>query len=125
MPTIYAVRLLHQVREIGTVITTAALTTGRGRTTIPLTKERRSKMHLEFFPPVALALAQEVKKHPKLLERLSLLGDAAPLEEQVAVIAAYCDMVLDGYYVEKELEIIFNDMVEKLRKKGTVHISLH
>ena len=78
-------------------------------------------MRLEYFPPEAVELQKELVNHSELLEILSSLGDA-PLEERIAVIAAYCGMVLDGYYDDIQLGIIFRDMLLALRKKSTVHI---
>lgn len=80
-------------------------------------------MEIEMFPEAAIELHKEVSKHPVLLSALNSLGSESTLNERIAIIAAYCGMVLDGYYQEKELERLFQIMLDKLRNKGI--IALH
>jgi hypothetical protein len=75
-----------------------------------------------MFPESAIALHQEVSKHPALLSALSCLGPESTLNERIAIIAAYLGMVVDGYYKEGELEALFDIMLEKLRSKSAIII---
>lgn len=74
-------------------------------------------MILEFFPPVVQALNLEVSKHPVLLEVLRQQG-RMDLETTVGHVAAYCDVILDDYYMEEDLEALFNLLLDRLRKKS-------
>ncbi len=77
---------------------------------------------LDFFPEIVQELNLEVQKHPALLEILSQPGAASSMNEVIAIVAAYCGMILDGYYDEHQLEIIFHDMIKELRKRSTIYI---
>lgn len=73
--------------------------------------------YIEWFPPVVLELQKEVALHPKLVEQLTMNRLDSDLETRVGTIAAYCDILLDGYYDESQLMDLFPILVEKLRKK--------
>lgn len=81
---------------------------------------------LEFWPPAALALNEEVQNHPVLLAALSDLeknnGGRLDMALMLGCVAAYCNIVLDGYYMEEDLELLFHLLIKKLKEKGTVHI---
>lgn len=79
-------------------------------------------LHIEMFPPVVLALQQEIRNHPKLQQALATLPSEANLEERFGLIAAYCGMVVDGYYNEEAVDKLFHIALDKLRKMGTVII---
>ena len=74
---------------------------------------------LEFFPEVALELNKEVQNHPLLLSELSRLqqlnGDL-DLRMTIGVVAAYCDVILDGSYFEEDIEILFHMLLKRLKK---------
>jgi hypothetical protein len=80
-------------------------------------------MILEFFPPAAIALNQEVQNHPLLLAELSRMGPQADLAIQIGVVAAYCNVELDGPFLEEDLEVLFNLLIRRLKNKS--EISLH
>jgi len=73
--------------------------------------------HIEWFPPVVLELQKEIALHPKLVAQLTMDTLESDLETRIGTVAAYCDMLLDGYYTEKQLQDLFPIMLEKLRKK--------
>jgi hypothetical protein len=75
---------------------------------------------IQMFPEAAIELHKEVSKHPALLSALSCLGPESTLNERIAIIAAYLGMVLDGYYVEEELEKLFEIILHKLRNKSAI-----
>lgn len=77
---------------------------------------------IEEFPPVAIALQREIFNHPKLMVQLGALPDDATLEERVAVILAYCGMVVDGWYSDAHVEVLFDHMLQKLRGMSTLII---
>ena len=74
---------------------------------------------LEYFPQEAIVLQQEVIKHPALVYELQRMPHQATLSERFAVIAAYCGMLLEGYYTEDELQKLFHIAIQKLRDKST------
>lgn len=75
--------------------------------------------HLEFFPRERLDLAQEVKEHPDLLKLLAN-HKADEFEIQIAEIAAYCDVILDGEYLQSDLDNLCTILVKKLRNKRSI-----
>lgn len=66
-----------------------------------------------YFPESMLALNEEVQHHPKLQELMSQHDD---METKLAEIAAYCGIVLDGYYSGKDLEHLAHILTMKLRQ---------
>jgi hypothetical protein len=86
--------------------------------------------YLEFFSPERLALQQEIMldDHAALWPLLAKYP-ASEFEMRMAEVAAYCDVVLDGYYSQQELDKLCDILVKKLREKRTLvittGISLH
>lgn len=76
-----------------------------------------------MFPPAAIALDTEILNHPRLIAILRSAGPAATMAERFAIIAAYCGMVLDGYYDEKQLEYLFEVSLKKLQEKGVIEVA--
>ena len=79
-------------------------------------------MIIEMFPPAAIALNDEVSKHPLLLSLLQSMGPM-DLETTIGHVAAYCDVMLDDYYMNEDLEALFNLLVNRLRAMNTIHIN--
>ena len=77
--------------------------------------------NLVFFPESYIALNQEVGNHPELCE---LLAKHPPqeFEIRIAEIAAYCGIVLDGYYTPEDLERFADILVRKLKDKNSIII---
>lgn len=76
-------------------------------------------VHMEMFPPVVLEIQRELENHPMLT---SILRPDMTLEERVGHIAAYCNVVLDGYYDDKDLEALFTMLLGRLKKKSAIII---
>lgn len=57
---------------------------------------------LDYFDPARIALNKEVKEHPALS---ALLSNYHPndFHGMLGEIAAYCGIVIDGYYTDNEL----------------------
>lgn len=80
-------------------------------------------MILAFFPDSYIALNREVAEHPKLVELLQN-QEANEFEVRLAQIAAYCDVMLDDYYIPSDLEAIAELLWKRLRdKRGAIYIS--
>lgn len=79
-------------------------------------------MIIEMFPPVVLALNEEVKNHPLLLATLET-AQPQSLEEVLGHVAAYCNVGLDGYYMEEDIEALFVLLLNRLKIKSTIHIN--
>lgn len=71
--------------------------------------------------PLQLQLREEVLKEPKLMDKLR---EAKPngFVEELEMIAAYCDIVVDGYYYEEELLKLCEILINKLRAKNKLII---
>jgi len=74
--------------------------------------------YLDFFPQERIELQKEVRLHPELM---SILSEAKKVdfEVQLAHIAAYCGIALDGVFYAKDLDAICDMLVWKLRSRRT------
>lgn len=72
--------------------------------------------YLEYFPESRLQLAQEVKKHPDLMEKIQK-HPQDEFELILAEIATYCEILLDGYYTQEDLDGLCEILYWKLRNK--------
>lgn len=70
----------------------------------------------EYFPQVRIDLAQELQYHPEL-QQLLANHNAEDFEVKLAEVAAYCDVMLDGYYLPEEIDSICRLLIDRLRKK--------
>lgn len=73
--------------------------------------------HLVYFPQSIQELQKEVLEHPELMEQLGNLEDWADYGDKIGVVAAFVNVVLEGWYGQKDLELISEKLVEKLRMK--------
>ena len=78
-------------------------------------------MQYELFPDSIIALNQEVVNHPQLQYKLSQFRPDQ-LTEKLAAIATYCDIVIEGYFGEAELDNLCDMLTQKLRDKGSILI---
>lgn len=79
--------------------------------------------HVEVFPEESVILQHEIaQNHPQLLNLLSRMPPSTTLSERVAVIATYCGIIVDGFYGEDQLAGLFQLLIDKLRKRGTIHL---
>ena len=70
---------------------------------------------LEMFPPSFLYLQEQVLKDPVLLNSMILdLSPSSPLEEKLAYIASYLDILVDGMYDTDDLcHMMANKLAER------------
>lgn len=81
-------------------------------------------MILEMFPEPINALRQEIDAHPELLAILACQADK-DVYIQLAEIAAYCGIVLDGLYTRDDLIGLCDKMVNVLKSKRVAIITLN
>ncbi len=77
-----------------------------------------------FYSEARIALMREVSKnHPNLVFTMRASG-VKPNDwpGQLAEIAAYCKVLMDGNYMPDELEALYPQLLAKLRKKGQIII---
>jgi mannose/fructose/N-acetylgalactosamine-specific phosphotransferase system component IIB len=74
-----------------------------------------------IFPEELIALRQEIQKHPLLLE---LLHDQENKDVyiQIAEIATYCNIILDGDYTQQDVLGICKACTQALMSKRTLVI---
>jgi hypothetical protein len=73
------------------------------------------EMRLEFFPESYIQLGREIAHHPKLVSLLQQ-QEANEFEIRIAVVAAYCEVMLDGLYSPKDLEKLADILLKRLQK---------
>lgn len=73
-------------------------------------------MKLQFLAPSYIALNEEIGYHPPLVELLQA-QEVHEFEVRLAQIAAYCEVILDGYYMPSELERLADILWNRLREK--------
>lgn len=73
---------------------------------------------LEYFSDSRIALQQELQYHEELWP---LIAKYPPqeFEMRIAEIAAYCEVILDGYYTVEDLDRLCEVLVKKLYEKRT------
>ena len=77
---------------------------------------------LEMFSEARIALMREVNQHPPLIEILATV-DPTDWEAQLAEIAAYVVVVVDGHYTMSELEGLYKMCFFKLNKKRAMIVN--
>lgn len=84
-----------------------------------------AKKHVkEYYHPTQIALSQEVSQHPELRLLLTQYGPTQ-YEEMLGEIAAYVGIGVNGVYTEPELHGLYEQIIEKLRKKRAPEIILN
>jgi len=77
------------------------------------------------IPIERVELNIECTHHPELIEKLreiQLLSDDNSFETMLAGVAAYCEVALDGYYTQDQLNRICTICTEKLRKRRMIDL---
>lgn len=74
----------------------------------------KSKVELAYFSPAMVALRTEVNRHPVLVAQLQELPADADWADQLAEIAAYCNVVMDGMYSPEDLEILYPQLTKRM-----------
>ena len=75
---------------------------------------------LEFFPPVMLEIQKELQYHPLLTATLS---PHMSLEEKLGHIAAYCNVVIDDYFLEEGLDTLMHLLLNRLKTKSALVVN--
>lgn len=81
--------------------------------------------YFEDIPIERVELNIECTHHPELIEKLreiQLLSDDNSFETMLAGVAAYCEVALDGYYTQEDLNRICTICTEKLRKRRMIDL---
>lgn len=75
-------------------------------------------MYHVYFPEEYIQLNKELAHHPALLKQLSE-GEYKKDDGVVIIlhIAAYCDVIVDGTYVEEDLVNLAGILIDKLKAK--------
>lgn len=74
---------------------------------------------IEMFSQQRIEFQKEVNKHPKLVEQISESG-AVEFVDILAFTAAYCGIVVDGYYYPEELDRLCDILIQRLQHKRTI-----
>lgn len=73
-------------------------------------------MYHEYFPPVVMALQEEIQRHQALLEQLCQLPANSDLSDKLGTVAAFCGIAMDGLYDNDSLlklcEILRTKLIE-------------
>lgn len=72
-------------------------------------------MYHEYFPPVIQALQEEIQKHPALLKNLLQLPKDCGIEMKLGEVAAFCGIILEGYYDNDQILELCDIFVTKLK----------
>ena len=75
---------------------------------------------LELFPPLALALDDEIRKNHHQLAALLARYPQQSLEVKIAAVAAYCNVLTDGWFLERDLEKLLELLLQKLKEKSVL-----
>lgn len=73
---------------------------------------------LEFMHPNLIDLQRELHNHPELVERLQN-HSVDDFELRMAEIATYCNVILDGDYVQADFDNLAGILVKKLIQMRT------
>lgn len=73
----------------------------------------------EYFSEARIALMRELKNHPELLTQLEDAAAAGTTDwsDQLGIIAAYFNVVMDGMYSHLDLEVLTDKLWHKLVAK--------
>lgn len=79
---------------------------------------RTGKYVLVYDSDETIQLKIEVSRHPFLMQKLEESKEKE-FPQQLAIIATYCGILVDGYYNEKQLKVICEALIQDLRQKRT------
>lgn len=86
---------------------------------------QKGLLTLETFSNARVDLMREVNNHPQLCEILHAIGIDADWTEQLAEIAAYCNVMMDGDYLLRELEELYPQLRQKLMNDRSPLVMVH
>ena len=75
----------------------------------------------EYFSEARIELAREVRNHPELINQIGGIP-ADDFEQALATIAAYVNIVVDGYFTQRGMDELCDMCTERLRKKRQIII---
>ena len=75
---------------------------------------------LEFFPHAVVELSREIQHHPLLT---ATLAPGMTLEEKLGHVAAYCNVAIDDYLLEDDLDILVKLLLQRLQSKNTLIVN--
>ena len=75
---------------------------------------------LEFFPHAVVELSKEIRHHPLLM---ATLRPGMTLAEKLGHVAAYCNVMIDDYFLEDDIEILVKLLMQRLRDKNTITLN--
>ena len=78
----------------------------------------------QMYSEARIELVKETNRHPPLIYMLQQLPIDVTWEEQLAEIAGYCFIVVDGMYMPKDLEGLYDKLIKSLRKSRTSKLIL-
>lgn len=78
--------------------------------------ENKAKVTLDYFSKARITMLIEINCHPILVAELLRLHeeDNFSWEEQMAEIAAYCNVTMDGLYSNEDLEILYPQLTKRM-----------
>ena len=75
----------------------------------------KSKVKLVYFSEARVAMQTECNRHPVLVALLLALPDEqSDWTEQLAEIAAYCNVAMDGMYSAEDLEVLYPQLTKRM-----------
>lgn len=78
---------------------------------------------IQMVPESMIALQSELQYHPELLEQLAAPDAVKTFEDGLAIIATYCDVILDGVYQADEIAYLCDRLYHRLRdKRGAIAV---
>lgn len=74
-------------------------------------------MYHGYFPEPVLMLQEEIQQHPQLLTTLCQLPPNSDLGDKLGEVAAYCEVILDGFYDNDSLLKLCEILLKKMQAK--------
>ncbi len=82
--------------------------------------------HIVYHSEARIQLMLEVRNHPELVAQLEQLEVGADeFEMRLAAVAAYCDVMVDGDYLQSDLDNLCHILIQKLKQKNSIIILKH
>lgn len=92
---------------------------------LPMELVQQNKLKLDMFSNARIDLMAEVNQHETLCQLLHAIGIDADWEEQLAEITAYCNVMMDGDYLARELEELYPQLTQILRNDRSSVVAVH
>lgn len=82
--------------------------------------QKQGKVIIEEFPPERVELNIEITHHPELIiemQRVAAQSGTNDFAIMLGVVAAYCEVVVDGTYTQQEIDKLCTILTNRLREK--------